>query len=238
MTIGAQSVIGTAPREGSPQADAIQSMPSIEGRSPWALAWSRLRRDRVAMASLAVIVLIILIAIFAPLVAALIGHPVNQQYRDTGLSPEGLPQPPSSEFPFGTDDLGRDIAVRIAYGARISLLVGVVATMLTVITGVVVGLVAGFFGGWADTILARLIDVVLSIPFLLVAIALVAVTGPSLLVTVLVIGFFSWASVGPHCTRTGDLAARARVRRCRTLARIQQRTHHVHRHLARTCSRR
>jgi peptide/nickel transport system permease protein len=145
--------------------------------------------------SLAVIVLIILIAIFAPLVAALIGHPVNQQYRDTGLSPEGLPQPPSSEFPLGTDDLGRDIPVRIAYGARISLLVGVVATMLTVITGVVVGLVAGFFGGWADTILARLIDVVLSIPFLLVAIALVAVTRPSLLVTVLVIGFFSWASV-------------------------------------------
>jgi ABC-type dipeptide/oligopeptide/nickel transport system permease subunit len=195
MTIGAQSVIGAPSGEEGQQAAATESLPRIEGRSPWALAWSRLRRDRVAMASLVVIVLIILVAVFAPVVAALTGHPVNQQYRDTGLSPEGLPQPPSSEFPLGTDDLGRDIAVRIAYGARISLLVGLVATMLTVIIGVVVGLVAGFLGGLTDTILARLIDVVLSIPFLLVAIALVAVTGPSLMVTVLVIGFFSWASV-------------------------------------------
>ena len=168
----------------------------IEGRSPWLLAWQRLRRDKVAMVSLAVIVLIILMAIFAPLATTITGHPVNEQYRVNGLTPDGLPKGPSSEFWLGTDDLGRDILVRIAYGARISLLVGVVATALTVVIGVVVGLAAGFLGGIVDTILARLIDVVLSIPFLLVAIALVSITGPSLLVTVLVIGFFSWASVG------------------------------------------
>ncbi len=167
----------------------------IEGRSPWLLAWQRLRRDRVAMVSLAVIVLIVLFAIFAPLVATITGHPVNEQYRTTGLTVDGLPRGPSGEFWLGTDDLGRDILVRIAYGARVSLLVGVVATALTVVIGVVVGLAAGFLGGIVDTILARLIDVVLSMPFLLVAIALVSITGPSLLVTVLVIGFFSWASV-------------------------------------------
>ncbi|MDN5794681.1 MAG: ABC transporter permease [Intrasporangium sp.] len=167
----------------------------IEGRSPWLLAWQRLRRDRVAMISLGVIVLILLIAIFAPLATTITGHPVNQQYRETGLTPAGLPMGPSSQFWLGTDDLGRDLFVRIAYGARISLLVGVVATALTVVIGVVVGLASGFLGGVVDTLLARLIDVILSMPFLLVAVALVSITGPSLLVTILVIGCFSWASV-------------------------------------------
>jgi ABC-type dipeptide/oligopeptide/nickel transport system permease subunit len=167
----------------------------IRGRSPWVLAWARLRRDKVAMISLAVIVLIIAVAICAPVVTMITGHLPNQQYRDTGLSPAGLPQPPSAEFWLGTDNLGRDIAVRIAYGARVSLLVGVVATLITVTIGVVVGLAAGFLSGWLDTVLARLIDVVLSVPFLLVAIALVSITGPSMTVTVLVIGLFSWAAV-------------------------------------------
>lgn len=167
----------------------------IKGRSPWALAWARLRRDRVAMISLVVIALIIVVAICAPLVSMITGHPVNAQYRDAGLSPAGLPQPPSAQFWLGTDDLGRDIAVRIAYGARVSLLVGVVATLLTVVIGVAVGLTAGFVGGWVDTVLTRLIDVILSVPFLLVAVALVSITGPSMTVTVLVIGLFSWSAV-------------------------------------------
>ncbi len=167
----------------------------IEGRSPWLLAWQRLRRDKVAMISLGVIIVILLVAIFAPLATTLTGHGVNDQFRETGLTADGLPTGPSSTFWLGTDDLGRDIFVRIAYGARISLLVGVVATALTVAIGVVVGLAAGFLGGVVDTLLARLIDVVLSVPFLLVAVALVSITGPSLLVTILVIGFFSWASV-------------------------------------------
>jgi ABC-type dipeptide/oligopeptide/nickel transport system permease subunit len=167
----------------------------IEGRTPAQLAWRRFRRDRVAMVSLAVIVLIILMAVLAPLFAMLTGHPVNEQYRQTGLTPDGLPKPPSGQFLLGTDDLGRDILVRIAYGSRISLIVGVASTALTVAIGVVVGLAAGFLGGLVDTVLARFIDVILSVPFLLVAIALVSITGPSLTVTVLVIGFFSWASV-------------------------------------------
>jgi ABC-type dipeptide/oligopeptide/nickel transport system permease subunit len=168
---------------------------AIEGRSPFVLALQRLRHDRVAMVSLVVIVLILLVAIFAPVFALITGHAPNTQYRDIGLTPDGLPRAPNSTFWLGTDDLGRDILVRIAYGARISLLVGVAATALTVIVGVVVGLAAGFLGGLVDTILARVIDVILSVPFLLVAIALVSVTGPSLTITVLVIGFFSWASV-------------------------------------------
>ncbi len=177
------------------RAGSAESTPDVASQGAWSLALRRLRRDRAAMASLVVIVMIVLVAICAPVVAAITGHPPNQQYRDTGLSPDGLPRPPSREFWLGTDDLGRDILVRIAYGARVSLLVGVVATGLTVSVGVVVGLIAGFFGGWSDSVLARVMDLVLSMPFLLVAIALVSITGPSLTVTVLVIGFFSWASV-------------------------------------------
>ncbi|MET9315607.1 ABC transporter permease [Kribbella sp. NPDC003505] len=175
--------------------DVVDEPQVIEGRSPFALAMRRLRKDKVAMISLTVIVLIVLMAIFAPVFAAVTGHPPNEQYRDIGLTPDGLPRGPNGTFWLGTDDLGRDILVRIAYGARISLLVGVIATAITVVIGVVLGLAAGFLGGITDTILARLIDVVLSVPFLLVAIALVSVTGPSLTVTVLVIGCFSWASV-------------------------------------------
>jgi ABC-type dipeptide/oligopeptide/nickel transport system permease subunit len=167
----------------------------IEGRSPWRLAWQRLRRDRVAMISLVIIVLIVLMAIFAPIATWITGHPPNDQFRQIGLTPDGLPKGPSSQFWMGTDDLGRDIFVRIAYGSRVSLLVGVVATGIAVIIGVVVGLAAGFFGGLVDTVLARLVDVILCVPFLLVAIALVSITGPGLSITILVIGFFSWASV-------------------------------------------
>jgi ABC-type dipeptide/oligopeptide/nickel transport system permease subunit len=167
----------------------------IEGRSPWLLAWQRLRRDRVAMISLVIVILIILMAIFAPVATWITGHPPNEQYRQIGLTADGLPKGPSSQFWMGTDDLGRDIFVRIAYGARVSLLVGVVATGIAVVIGVVVGLAAGFFGGLVDTVLARLVDVILCVPFLLVAIALVSITGPGLSITILVIGFFSWASV-------------------------------------------
>src|SRR4051812_2193144 len=145
---------GDTVSERVPQAaNAAQPQPgSIEGRSPWVLAVQRLRRDRVAMVSLVFIFLIVLVAIFAPVVAAITGHPPNEQYHTANaLTDAGLPVGPSSEFWFGTDNLGRDVLVRVAYGARISLLVGVLATALTVVIGVVLGLAAGFFGGWVDT---------------------------------------------------------------------------------------
>ena len=167
----------------------------IEGRSPWRLAYERLRRDRASMISLGVIVLIILVAIFAPVVAAITGHGVYEQFRTTGLSPDGLPVSPSSHFLLGTDDQGRDILVRVAYGARISLIVGVVATMLEVVIGTVLGLAAGYFGKVVDTVIARVIDIVLSIPFLLFAISLVSISHPSLTIVIVVIGIFGWAAV-------------------------------------------
>lgn len=168
---------------------------AIEGRSPWQLAWARLRRDRVALACAVAIVLMTLVAILAPVISMLVGHGPETQYLDTGLTPEGLPRGPSAQFLFGTDALGRDVLVRVAYGARVSLLVGVVASCIAVFLGVVIGLTSGYFGGAVDSFLARFMDVVLSFPFLLVAIALVSIVGPSLRLSIGIIAFFSWAAV-------------------------------------------
>lgn len=168
----------------------------IEGRSPWRLAFERLRHDRVAVVSAAVIVVIALMAVCAPLVAMAVGHGPDTQYRTTGLSPAGIPVGPNSTFLLGTDELGRDVLVRIFYGAQVSLLAGVVASLLAVAAGVVIGLVAGYFGRIVDTALSRFMDAVLSLPYLVFAIALISVVGPSLTVSIAVIAFFSFASVG------------------------------------------
>jgi ABC-type dipeptide/oligopeptide/nickel transport system permease subunit len=169
----------------------------IAARSPFALAFDRLRRDRGAMISLFAIITIIVIAFAAPVFAWITGHGVDTQYRGLdALSPAGAPHAPSSTFWFGTDDQGRDLLVRTAYGARASLKVGMSATAVTMIVGVTAGLLAGYFGGWIDIILARLIDVILSVPYLLVAIALVEVLGHiSLWVVIAIIAAFGWAGV-------------------------------------------
>jgi peptide/nickel transport system permease protein len=169
---------------------------AIEGRSPWQIAFERLRHDRVAIGSVVVILVIVLMALCAPLVSAAVGHPPNTQYRTTGLSPQGIPVGPGRNFLLGTDELGRDVLVRIFYGTRISLLAGVVASVVAVAVGVTIGLVAGYFGGVVDMVLSRFMDVVLSMPYLVFAIALVSVVGPSLTISIAVIAFFSFASVG------------------------------------------
>src|SRR5579875_3392793 len=168
----------------------------IEGRTPMQLAWARLRRDRGSMISLGVIGFIVLIAIIAPVFAWITGHGPNDQYNTTGRTPDGLPVGPNSTFWFGTDSQGRDILVRIAYGARVSLEVGLGATALTIVVGVVLGLLSGYYGGVIDTVIARIIDVVLAIPYLLFAIALIAVLnniGVGLMIVI--IASFGWASV-------------------------------------------
>ena len=178
-------------------ADPATSTPAIEGRGTWNLLYHRLRSDPVALASIVVIILIALLAIFAPVVASITGHAPNATNLDTGTDASGRPLGPLHHgYLLGTDNLGRDILVRIAYGARVSLLVGVVATAVASVVGVVVGMVSGYFGGWVDSFLARIMDIVLSFPYVLFALALVAAIGPSLTLTIVVIAFFSWAAIG------------------------------------------
>jgi len=178
----------------SPAEDEAQH--TVQGRSPVRLAWERLKRDRMAIISLFVIAGLFLFAFAgAPILEAITGHDPNTQYRETGLTEDGLPVGPNSEFWLGTDDLGRDLLVRIAYGARVSLLIGVVVTLFALVIGTVIGIIAGYYGGKTDTFISRVIDVMLGFPFLVTAIAFVAIFQPSAWITALVILLFVWAPV-------------------------------------------
>jgi peptide/nickel transport system permease protein len=164
----------------------------IEGRSPWRLAYERLRADRAAKIALGTILVIVLLAILAPVFAKIVGHGPNQQFIDIGQNANGGPVPPSGTFWLGTDNNGRDLFIRILYGARISLLVGVLATGISVVLGVLFGLTAGYIGGFVDTVIARFIDVMLSIPFLILAISIAYISGASLWLVIGIIGVLSF----------------------------------------------
>jgi ABC-type dipeptide/oligopeptide/nickel transport system permease subunit len=166
------------------------------GLTPRQLAWRRLKKDKLAMISGVVVILLILIAIFAPVLTALIGHGPKAQFPETGLDQFGTPVGPGSHFLLGTDDLGRDVLSRIIYGSRISLGIGIGATAISLVIGLAVGVVAGFYGGPIDTILSRFMDLVLSFPFLLLAIALVAKFGASFHLTLYILAFFGWPAIG------------------------------------------
>lgn len=159
-----------------------------------ALAWRRLRRDRAAMFGAMLVIFIILIAILAPVLSP---HDPTEQFRD-GLTPDGQPMPSTlltsgdARFPLGTDANGRDLLSRILYGARISLLVGVLANLMAVAIGTLVGSVAAYFGGWVETFLMRFTDMMMAFPTLLLAMTLVAILKPSLWIIILVIGAVYW----------------------------------------------
>jgi peptide/nickel transport system permease protein len=175
-------------------------------RSPWQLFRRRLLSDRLAVAALAVIVLLILVALLAPLVVKLAGVPGPTERDDTAVDAFGLPTGPTGEHPFGVDNLGRDVLARTVYGARVSLLVGILGTAIAVLVGVTVGLIAGYYRGWVDTLLSRFVDVVLSFPVLLLGIGIASAcslgngcfggaVSPGLRTVILVVALVSWTSI-------------------------------------------
>jgi peptide/nickel transport system permease protein len=189
----------------------LQGEKGIEGRSLGQIAWRRLKRDRVALAGAGVVFFLILVAIFAPLIVKLLGHPPNEfHYKEIGADtqvPTGKYGGVSKDFLFGSEPVnGRDLFSRVVYGSRVSLLIAFLATMLSVIIGTVMGIVAGFFGGWVDTVISRLMDIFLAFPLLLFAIALAGVvpddafglSGNNLRIAVIIfiIGFFNWPYIG------------------------------------------
>jgi peptide/nickel transport system permease protein len=194
MSITGLEVAGQEAAAGEGALDAGAA--KVEGRSQWQLTWRRLRQDKVAMFSLVVILVIIALAICAPLFVTITHHPPNIAYPNTGEDAAGNPVGPGTNgFWLGTDGTGRDLFIRILYGARISLFVGFVTTAIGVVAGVSVGLMAGYFGGIIDTVLARFTDAVLAFPYVVLALALAVVLGPSLTVIIGVIAFFSWAAI-------------------------------------------
>lgn len=176
--------------------DQAPAAAAVIQRGSLDLTLRRLARDKAGLLSLAFILLLVAFALGAGLIEGWTGHSPIEQYRDTGLTPTGLPVGPGAEFLFGTDQLGRDVLVRLAYGARTSLAIGLLASLLASAIGVTIGLLAGYFGGWVDIILGRTMDLVMSIPVLLCALALVSVFGPSVVLSIAVIVFFSWTTIG------------------------------------------
>ena len=181
-------------------AEAIRPPTSVEpahaGSTPntyWRLVWRRLMRDGAAVSGLVLVAVIVLLALAAPLIAP---YDPAAQFRD-GLTPDGQPIPStlaagSFQFILGTDAVGRDLLSRLLYGARVSLAVGVLANILAVTIGTLVGAAAGYLRGWVEIVLMRATDIMMAFPTLLLAMALVAILKPSVGIIIAVIGLVYW----------------------------------------------
>ncbi|MDQ0218469.1 ABC transporter permease [Peribacillus cavernae] len=139
--------------------------------SPWKEAWKSFKKNKLAIVGLSIVTFFVLLAIVAPLIAP-------YEFADQKLSDKHLA--PSGEHWFGTDEFGRDILSRIIYGSRISLWVGFISVAGSVFAGSFLGIIAGYYGKWVDTIISRVFDIILAFPSILLAIAVVSVLGPSL----------------------------------------------------------
>lgn len=168
-------------------------------------AFAQLLRRPLGVAGLVIVVLTVAGAIFAPWLTP---YAPNAQMFD-GLTLEGAPMPPGGAFALGTDLLGRDLLTRILYGARTSLIIGIVANGVALLIGTLVGVTAGFFRGWTGTILMRFTDLMMAFPALLLAICLAAVLSPSLWIVALVIALVNWVQTARVIyTETSSLARR------------------------------
>ncbi len=173
----------------------VEPTDAVAEASQWRDIWRRFKRNRLAVVGLTIIGLLVLMAILAPLIVRLestVGG-IAKLDPEKGTSPKRLG--PSAQHWFGTDKVGRDIFSRVVYGARISLLVGFFAVLLSTTIGVVLGALAGFYGKWIDGLIMRVTDVALALPYIVLAISLVVVFGRSLVTIVFVIASLGWMGV-------------------------------------------
>jgi peptide/nickel transport system permease protein len=153
--------------------------------------WNRFRRDRLAMLGLATILLLLFLGLFAPVISP---YDPNEQFFD-GLTLEGSPLPPGERFWFGTDTNGRDQFSRLLFGARTSLLIGIIANGIAVIIGSFLGVTAGYLRGTPGAAIMRLTDLMMAFPPLLLAIALAAILKPGLAIIIVVIALVNWVQI-------------------------------------------
>ena len=176
--------------------------PSVRGRSPWRDARERFFRNKAAVASLVLLALITLACVFGPM---LLPH----SYEDTDWDAMSLGPTLVNWHLFGTDELGRDLLVRCLIGGRISLTVGVLATLASVTLGIAWGATAGFIGGKVDTVMMRIVDMMYAVPYLLIAILMVTLLGREFYLVVLTITVFSWMDMA-RVVRGQTLAIKSR----------------------------
>ncbi len=185
------------------QATAVAAtVPTSQPPHPLVEFWYHFRQNTGAMIGLTVIVIIALVALFAPLVAP---HDPNVQYRDAILVPPVWQDGGSWRFILGTDDIGRDMLSRLIFGARLSMMIGLIVVTLSLAVGLALGMLAGFFGGMADVLIMRLMDILLSLPSLLLAVVVAAILGPGLVNAMLAVSIV----VIPHYARLTRAAVMA-----------------------------
>lgn len=148
--------------------------------------WKRYKRNRLALVGLVILVALILTAVFASLIAP---YTITERFRGH------YREAPSMDHYFGTDTIGRDVFSRVVYGSRVSLKIGIVATCIALSIGLLLGAIAGFFGGIIDTLIMRITDVFLAIPYIVLAVAIASVLGHSVNTVILVLGFTGWLGV-------------------------------------------
>jgi peptide/nickel transport system permease protein len=174
MSIGASELLV----EPEASFDEVELVPGeISARSPRQLFWRRFRSDRVAMGSACFIILLIIVAIAAPLIVKLLGVPGPYVNNPNLTDAFGSPLGPSAAHPFGVDQLGRDVLSRVIYGSRVSLEVGILGTAVAAVIGTIFGLLAGFYRGWVDTLVSRLVEVFLAFPVLVLGLGIGAACG-------------------------------------------------------------
>jgi ABC-type dipeptide/oligopeptide/nickel transport system permease subunit len=155
----------------------------VKSSSLWMDVWRQMRRNRFAIVGMVILAILIFVAVAAPLIAPY--DPYDEDFA------KGI-QPPSREHLLGTDELGRDLLSRLIYGARISLRVGLIVVGIAGGIGVTLGAISGFYGGLADQVIMRVVDIIYAFPFLVLAIAVASIVGPSLTNTMIVLGCISW----------------------------------------------
>jgi dipeptide transport system permease protein len=160
------------------EAVVAERIPPAPEASAWREFWQAYSQSRGALIGLALVIALILLAIFADVVSP---HPPNEQYRDFTLTPPVWHDGGTADFVLGTDPVGRDMLSRLIHGTRLSLLIGLISVTISLVLGVVLGLLAGYFRGLIETTIMRLMDVMLALPSLLLAIAVVAILGPGLI---------------------------------------------------------
>ena len=188
----------------APPPIVVDDVVAVEGRTPWQLFWARFKQDHAAMIGLALIGFIVALAVAAPLIAQVTGHGPNEIVEPSQTNDFGLPLGPNGTVWLGADRSGRDVLVRLAYGARVSLLVGIVASSIALFIGVTLGILAGYFGKWLDSLISRFTDIILALPLVIFAIGIVAACSttakgclngalkPGLPLVILIVALFSW----------------------------------------------
>jgi peptide/nickel transport system permease protein len=188
---------------------AVIALPDSARAEPreWLVFLRRLASRRTALFGLVVVLVVALTAAASPLISPF--DPVEQDLGDLRLKPPGFRDAAGRLHPLGTDHLGRDLLARVIYGSRPALLVGFAAVVISGVIGMAAGLIAGYFGGRLDDVLMRLADIQLAFPFILLAIAVIGVLGPSLTTIIVVIGVSSWV-VYARIVRSAVLSLRER----------------------------